>query len=149
MKIIGFGLTKVLAEKSPEIQLKNLSLGTDIEFIDMVEEKSEMVKEGSETLKVFFKFSVPYKEKDKKESKKGEVSISGFIVILAAQDEVKDALKAWKKRELPNEFRIPLFNFILRKCSIHALRLEEELGLPLHVPMPQLKAGSIKQAEKK
>ena len=147
MKIIGFGLTRVLAEKSLDVQLKNLSLGTDIEFVDIIKEETSLAKDGSETLKVSFRFSVPYKEKDKKESKKGEVSIHGFIMIMATPDEVKDALKAWKKRELPNDFRIPLFNFILKKCSIHALRLEDELGLPLHIPMPQLKVG--KQEEKK
>jgi hypothetical protein len=35
------------------------------------------------------------------------------------------------------------------KCNIKALSLEEDLGLPFHIPMPKVKAGKIEKAEKK
>ena len=34
---------------------------------------------------------------------------------------------------------IALFNIILRKANVKALELEEQIGLPLHIPLPTLK----------
>jgi len=34
--------------------------------------------------------------------------------------------------------RVPLFNFIMNKCNIKALYLEDEMGLPLHIPLPKI-----------
>ena len=53
--------------------------------------------------------------------------------------------KGWKDKEIPEEFRIAIFNIILRKASVRALQLEEELNLPYHMPFPSIKS----QEEKK
>jgi hypothetical protein len=45
--------------------------------------------------------------------------------------------KLWKKKEMPNAMRLPIFNFILRKCTAKALTLQDELGLPTHIPLPR------------
>jgi len=146
MRIIGFNLTKIMAKKEPGLKINNLALGTNIEFADIVKEKSDITKGEFETLKVSFDFSIPYNEKDKKDSKKAEVALSGFMLLLTTLKESEEILKAWKKKELPASFRVPLFNFILKRCSTRALQLEEELSLPLHLPMPQL---SVEKKEEK
>ncbi len=147
MRIIGFNLTKVSAER---FQGKTLGAdrSTNIEFINIEKEENQIAKEDSEILKVSFKFSVVYGGKDKKEESSAEVILSGFIILMANKEESEDLQKAWKKKELSNSFRVPIFNFILKKCSIRALQLEDELNLPSHLPMPQLKMEGTKEEKK-
>jgi len=150
MRIIGFNFTKVSAEKSKEFKLGS-KINTHINFLDMEKEEGGIVKEESEALRVSFNFSVTYTESEKqeKESTNGEVSLTGFIILMVTKEESKVLLDSWKKKELPVAFKVPTFNFILKKCSVRALQLEEELGLPLHLPLPQLKAGKKEQQEEK
>lgn len=143
MRIIGLNFTKILAEKSPDFKLAEIN--TNIEFEDIAKEDVGLPKEDSESLKITFKFSVNYSDKEKKDSKKGEVVFQGNILLLASKEESKELLKSWKKKELPDQFRISLFNFLLQKCSLRALQLEEEIGLPLHFPLPQLRPGQQPQ----
>jgi len=35
-------------------------------------------------------------------------------------------------------FQVPLYNLILKKCTPKAVHLQDEIGLPSHVPMPRL-----------
>lgn len=136
MRIIGFNFTKVLAERAKTF--KPGEINTNIEFDDITEEETELAKDGSKAVRATFRFSVTYSEKDKKNSKMGEVSLTGFVILLSKEQEAEDLMKSWKKKELPQAFRLSIFNFLLKKCSTRALQLEEELNLPLHLPMPSL-----------
>ena len=51
-------------------------------------------------------------------------------------------------KNLPEEFRLSVFNLILKKSSLKALQLEEELNIPLHIAMPFLKAQDKSQDSK-
>ena len=138
MRIIGFNFTKVSAERSIG-KTMGKDRSTNIEFENIEEEEeSNLGKDDSKILKASFKFSINYEEKDKKDTSSAEVTLTGIIILMATKEEAKDIQKAWEKKELPASFRIPIFNFILRKCSIRALQLEDELNLPLHLPMPRL-----------
>ncbi|MEK6889544.1 MAG: hypothetical protein AABW80_05565 [Nanoarchaeota archaeon] len=143
MKVIGFNFTKVSANRKPQL-LKRLVINTNIEFLEIEKEKIEMLKD-LDPLKIDFRFSVVYQnqeqanQKKEKEDKDAEVSFDGNIVLSADKEEAKDILKSWKKREVPQTLKISLFNLILKRCSVRALALEEELGLPLHVGIPQIK----------
>ena len=46
--------------------------------------------------------------------------------------------KDWKKKKFNHPVKLPLFNFIMEKCNLKALQLEEEVSLPFHIPMPKL-----------
>jgi len=150
MRIIGFNFTKVSAEKPKEFKLGS-KINTNIGFLDIEKEESGIVKEESEVLRVSFNFSVTYTdaEKQEKDTNRGEVSLTGFIILMATKEESKILFDSWKKKELPATFKVPIFNLILKKCSVRALQLEEELGLPLHIMLPQLKAGEKVQKEEK
>lgn len=156
MQVIGFNFTKILAEHFPKFEGKS-QIKTNIEFLDLEEEKILLLKDG-EAVKVTFQYSIDHveakpkdakddkkKDKSEKTNKKGEIVIEGNIVLSATKDEMKEVQKSWKKKELPPAFKIPLFNLILRKCSSKALDLEDQVNLPLHLPFPQLKAGQPQQ----
>ena len=138
MKIAGYSLTEIQAKKDPNF--KRSSINTNIEFTDIIKEKLEFLKD-SEALKATFKFSVNYKGDENKEdlqNNQAEVSFKGFLMLSVSKDESKEFIKSWKKKEVPKNMVLPLYNFILKKCSIKALQLEEDMGLPSHLPLPQV-----------
>ncbi len=143
MQLIGFNLKKITASKSPDF--KRGAINTNIEFSDVVREKMDLLKD-TEALKIAFTFSITYTEKEqnqdaekKSESNQGEVTFEGDILFSANKEEAKDITKSWKKKQIPEQYRIPMINFILKRCSVKALSLEEDLNLPSHIPFPQIR----------
>ena len=137
MKVIGFSLEEFYAKKS--FDFKHTAISTDILFKGIEKTKLGLLKDD-ETLKISFKFSVNYKESEKKEAnEKNEIVISGNIFLAVSKDESKEFLKSWKNKEIPKDKALGLYNFILRKCSLKALQLEEDLNLIPHIPFPQLR----------
>jgi len=137
MKIVGFNFSKISAERLSDKILKKPS--TSIEFLDLQKDKVDLLKD-SEVIKIYFNYSVNYdeQEKDKSKDKDGEVVIKGDVVLSATKEEAKDITKSWKKKKLPATLNINLFNLILRRCTPKAIFLEDEIGLPIHTPMPRL-----------
>jgi hypothetical protein len=60
---------------------------------------------------------------------------------------IKEILKQWESHIIPEEFKIPLFNIILKKSNFKALELEEDLLLPSHIPMPSIKPSEAKDSK--
>jgi hypothetical protein len=58
---------------------------------------------------------------------------------MAESKIIKDFIKQWKQKKLPEEHRILIFNVILKKSNLKAMQLEDELNLPLHIPLPSVK----------
>ena len=137
MKIAGYSLTEIKARKDPSF--KRSSINTNIEFINIEKEKLDFLKD-SEALKASFKFYVNYTGEEKKgeTDNQAEVSFEGFLMLSVSKDESKEFIKSWKKKEVPKNMVLPLYNFILKKCSIKALQMEEDMGLPSHLPLPQV-----------
>lgn len=141
MQIIGFNLTKIHAEKSPDF--KNTSRNYAVEFTNLDKEKIDILKD-SEALNLSFKYSLLYGTQDNTPEKKitdkqGEVSFEGIIKVAAEKDEAKEFHKAWKKKQIPQSAALPIQNFILKRCSIKSVLLHDELGLPdPHLRIPQL-----------
>jgi hypothetical protein len=133
MRIIGFNLSKLSAERlSAKVSKKP---ATSIEFVDLKKENVDLLKD-SEIIKIFFKYSVLYGEQEKERD--GSVAIEGDVMISVAKEESKEITKSWKKKKLPGALNINLFNLILRRCTPKAIFFEDEIGLPIHTPMPRL-----------
>lgn len=137
MRVIGFNFTKIFAERPKSF--KRGSISTNVEFIDFDKEKVEFLKE-TDVAKLSFKYSVVYdSSEDKKADKKAEISLEGIILLDVTKDELKELQKNWKKKNLSARIKIPLFNLILKKCSPKTMQLQDELNLPTHLPIPQIK----------
>lgn len=134
VQILGFNFTKVSAERflgsKPVKDPKDRKITTNINFTDVEKENIPILKE--EAAKVSFNFTVLY------EPKHAELSFNGAIILKLEKEDLKNVIKEWKKKKLPEELRVPLFNLILSKCSLRALQLEEELNLPTHIPLPRV-----------
>jgi len=145
MRIIGFSFTKILAERNALEKVS--SINTNVDFKDIKEEITAIIKEEI-TLNLSFDFVIRYesdKEEKKKQSNETKIAMTGHILISVTKEESKNILKDWKKKEIPNSIKVPIFNFVLRKCTPKALLLEEDLGLPSHIPIPKLKAQASQE----
>lgn len=141
MKVIGFGFDKLHANRYDSYNGKS-NKTTNIEITNVVKEDLPFNATDSESYRISFRFEINYFDAEaKKETKVGEVAIEGFINLLMEEDKAKDLVKSWKKKELVEGVKQPLFNLILRKCTTKALELEENVNLPSHIPIPQLRLG--------
>jgi hypothetical protein len=130
MRIVGFSLHKISVEKK-EKQEQSLKINQNIDIKEVIKEKNPVT--SSETLRIKFLFIVSYSDNFAK------LEFEGNVILLPDKpDELNSFVKSWKSKKIPEESRIPLFNFIMNKCNVKALDLEDELNLPLHVPMPRL-----------
>jgi len=140
MRLVGFDFKKISIERFKD-QVENLKFNTkvDISAVDTI--KSDIFRSKEELLKIEFIYSVMY------EPEFAKVELTGNIILAVEPRIAREVLKGWKDKQTSEEFRIFMFNIILRKSNIKALQLEDELGLPLHIPLPSLSKENM--AEKK
>lgn len=129
MRIIGFNLIKISIERKDQIE-KELKISQNIDIKDIIKEKIPI--SNDEALKIKFNFIIDYSRELAK------IEFKGNVIILPEKEESKKILKSWKDKKFTEEFRVPLFNFIMSKCNIKALNLEDELSLPPHIQMPRI-----------
>ena len=137
MRILGFNLTKILVEKEKEIS-KDVKVDQNINIKDISEEKIPITDD--KVLKITFNLLINYSNDYAK------LEFEGNVIILPEKDELKTLMDSWKDKKIPSSMRVGLFNFIMNKCNIKALYLEDELSLPLHVPMPRLTPENKKES---
>jgi len=130
MQVIGFNFEKISAEKKKMPEGK-IEIKSNINIKDIAHDKVELIKD-KDALKFTFEFFVDYTPNI------AELKFQGSILVILEKDKSKEILKKWKSKKLDDNMRLPLFNIILTKCNLKSLQLEEELGLPTHVPMPRL-----------
>lgn len=129
MKIIGFNLNKILVEKKENFQGK-IEINQNIDIKNISEDSIPITKE--DVLKIDFSFIINYSNNVAK------LEFEGLLIIIPEKSEIKEILKNWKDKKISDEIRVPLFNFIMSKCNIRALSLEDDMNLPYHIPMPKI-----------
>ncbi len=136
MKIVGFSFTKISVEKINEVN-KELKVNTNIDISDIRELKSHILKTKEELLGVNFTFTVNY------EPNFAKVITKGNLIVSVEPKISKEILKQWENKKMPEDFKLSLFNIILRKSSLKTFQLEDEMNLPLHLPI-----GSFRKEDK-
>jgi len=131
MKVIGFGLKKIQAEKN-NFSKEKLNINTNIQIKNITEEKIEFLKDLI-PLKFSFEFTIMY------EPSIANIKIEGYVIVSVTKQQAKDIIKKWDKKNLDEELKIDIFNFIISKTSLKALQIEEDLDLPYHLPFPRIK----------
>ena len=138
MRLIGFNFTKINAERFPNSP-ENIKFNTKIDISSIEPLKSDVLRVKDELIKVDFVYSVFY------EPELAKLELSGNILLSVDPKMAKEVLKGWKDKETTDDFRIFLFNIILRKSNIKALQLEDELALPPHIPLPSLNKENMRE----
>lgn len=135
MRLIGFVYNKINVEKKSELK-KEININTNIDVLDIKELKSDMINTKEKLVKIEFKYNVSYSPDY------ADITLIGEVVLSLDSELYNDVLKDWKEKKVPVNFKISLFNLIIKKAGIKALELEEEMNLPYHIPFP-----SIQKAE--
>lgn len=137
MRIIGFNFDKISVERFKE-RTAELKIDTNIDVSEIEPIKSDLLKTKEDILRANFSYTVKY------EPDFAEVSLKGTALLALDAKEAKEVLKEWKKKKMPERFRTVLFNIILRKSALKSLHLEDEMNLPLHLPLPTLRPSNEK-----
>jgi len=132
MRVIGFNFTKLLAEKLEENR-NQIKIGTEIDVSNIKSIKADIFKAKEDLIEVKFSYNVEY------DPKIAKVELEGSIIFSLEPKLAKQVLKDWKKKKMPEGFRLILFNVILKKSTLKALELEDFLNVPLHISLPSLK----------
>lgn len=129
MRIIGFSFKKISAERKKDIKGKlEIKSNMNIENIE-----KDNIDIAGDILKFSYTYSIFY------EPGFAEITFQGTILVVPDKSEdLKKILKDWKNKKLSEEIRIFLYNFIMTKCNLKALQLEEDFTLPAHLPLPKL-----------
>jgi hypothetical protein len=132
MKSIGFNFNKISIEKFSD-KFENLKINTKIDILKIKEVDSDFLKSEEKLIVVEFNYFIDY------DPKIAKIEISGRILLTDKVKIIKNILKEWKNKKISEDFKINLFNIILRKSNLKAMQLEDEVNLPLHMPLPLLK----------
>ena len=142
MRLIGFNFKKINAEKIVDSSFNELKINTNIELLKIEEVNSEMIKKEEKIIKLVFRYKILY------EPNLAIIELEGNIFVATDTEKGEDILKRWKSKELPEDFKIALFNLILKKSNVKAFQLEDELTIPLHISLPTLKRTEEKTEKK-
>jgi hypothetical protein len=141
MKIIGFSINKLSIErKNPPKGELNVQNKLDIENISS--EDLSISKDPG--LKFDFCYEISY------EPSIAKLEIKGSVITIDNKNESSEILKEWKDKKIFNHpSKIDILNFILNKSNLKAFQLEDEIGLPLHLPMPKIESKETKKEDQK
>jgi hypothetical protein len=141
MNVIGFNFTKISSSRELRFP-KGYEINTNIEFINMERESITILKE-LDSIRIDFTYAINYTDEDPKKSKQlASIQFEGNILLTVSKEESKEILKNWKKKKPAASLKMAIFNLILKKCTIKALTMEEEIGIPPHHQhaIPQIRA---------
>lgn len=131
MRIIGFNFTKISIEKFSD-KSEKLNIKTNIDIADINSINNDILNTKNSLMVVKFLYSVDY------EPSFAKIDLSGTILFELDEKKTKNILEKWKDKQIPEDFKLALFNLILRKSNVKALQLEDDMNLPLHISLPSL-----------
>ncbi len=131
MQIISFNFDKIMAERKSREAKQGLKIESSMNIREIEEEKIPGIKD-QQVMRLVFDFSTTY-DKDY-----ARIDFTGTILIAVEKGSFKTFLKMWKEKNVDEQTRIPVVNLILTRCNLRSLQLEDELGLPLHIPLPKV-----------
>lgn len=142
--IIGFNLKKILIERGKVIR-GEVKVNTRMDILGVKKEEAKLTS-GKDILSFEFTFVINYKSVEDHIGDVASIIFEGNVLYLADPKDTKKILDDWKNKEISSELRVRILNTILAKCNVKALVLEEDMGLPPHLPLPKF---SLKQTESK
>jgi len=131
MKLIGFNFTKINVERFGGSG-KEIKVNTAMDISNIEKADVDFLMNKEDVLVVKFKYSLDF------EPKFAKIEFEGSIILSLDSKQAKEALKEWKDKKVSDNIKLFVFSVILRKSNVKALQLEDEMGLPFHIPMPKI-----------
>lgn len=142
MNILNMAFKSINAEKTATPKGK-IGVESNIS-VDNLEETKMGLDKTRTALKLSFTYTTKYTPEFAK------ITLKGESIVLVESEKAKKITEQWDKEKnkgLDPEFRTFVYNGIMNKCSLEAILLARELGLPSPVPLPRI--GNQKEAPKK
>ncbi len=132
MKLLSFNFNKISIERLSN-KAEDLKASANLEIKEVNSLKSNgLLKTNNDLIGVKFLYSIKY------EPNYAAIEFLGDVILEVEPKMAKEIVKDWKDKKTSEEFRVFVFNVILRKSDIKALELEDELNLPLHLPLSSI-----------
>ena len=138
MKFIGFNFNKINIEKLSD-KIEGLKINTKIDISEIKSLETDFFNKKEEIINIKFNYKINYDPDFAKIEFEGDIFLSDEPTI------IEDILKKWENKKMTGDFKMFLFNIILKKSNLKALQLEDEMNLPLHLPFPTLKKEENKE----
>ncbi|MBW3011358.1 hypothetical protein KY335_05470 [Candidatus Woesearchaeota archaeon] len=143
MSIVGFAFSKIDAERNEGVRGK-INVKNHISVKEVAVQDLSFGGKDNKGLKVDFEYLSEYSPK------LGKISIKSNVMSMLPAKDVDKIVSEWKKTKvLPEELMKSMFSFVMKKCSLKAMNLAEDLNLPSPVPMPRVVGGGPAQEPKK
>jgi hypothetical protein len=133
MAIVGVHITKINATKDTSKTSGKVTINNNIGIKKVEDKEFSLGAAKQKGIKFVFEFSCNY------EPKVGTIEFEGEVLFVAADDKTKELLTKWKeKKELGSDVMSPVLNAALNRCNIEALKLSQDLNLPIPIPLPKV-----------
>ena len=145
MRLLGFNFSKIYIERL-DSKGKNIKVNNDLNITTIDKATADFLDLEDEILAIKFNYKVNF------EPNFAKIELEGNLSVSVEPKIAEEILKEWEEKKIPQNFRIRIFNIILKKSNLKAMQLEDELNIPLHVPLPTLeppKEGLDKNHTKK
>ena len=143
MVVVGFSLKKILVDRKTLVR-GEVRANTKVNINDVKKEDFK-ITEGKDVINFSFEFIINYTGVANHTGHIADINFEGEVLYLVDPKDTKDMIDKWKKKEIDSDIRLRIMNTILAKCNIKALVLEEDMGLPYHIPMPRFQKGKEKK----
>jgi hypothetical protein len=140
MRIIGFNFQKINIEKFNDVP-ENVKFNLKLDITSIEPIKSDILKIKEDILRVDFLYDILY------EPNVAKIEFRGNILLAIEPRVARDILREWKDKQSPEDFKLFVFNIILRKSDIKALQLEDEMNLIPHIQLRSLGKENTKHKE--
>lgn len=141
MRLVNFNFTKIHVERLKDTA-ENIKFNTKIDISSIDYLKTDLLKIKDELIKIDFVYTILF------EPEFAKIELAGNFALSVDPKIAKEILKDWKDKKTSEEFKVAIFNVILKKSNIKSLELEDEIGLPYHIPLPSLNKENKKNEEK-
>jgi len=138
MRLIGFNFTKIQAERLKD-KTDSIKFNSKVNIPSIEPLKTDLIKTKEEIVKINFDYLLSY------EPEFAKIEISGNVLISLDSKLAKQVLKGFNEPNTPDDFKIFVLNLILKKVNLKSLQIEEELNLPMHLPLISLNKDSLKE----
>ncbi|MFC1685752.1 hypothetical protein ACFLZZ_01885 [Nanoarchaeota archaeon] len=135
MTVIGFTFSKIHVDRKATSGNQQVDVKSQISM-NNVEERKISLPEGQMPLKFDFSYDIEYTPD------LASIKFAGTILVALPSEKAKEILEGWKKNKTisDQETKLAVYNTIFNKCNVKAFELEEDMGLPLHLRLPQIGA---------
>ncbi|MBT6995734.1 hypothetical protein HN953_03895 [Candidatus Woesearchaeota archaeon] len=128
LKLLSSRLTKVNGERNVDFSGK-ITMNQNIKVKTM--EKFKPKDSKMESLKANYSFEIDYGDL-------GKVEVEGILFVGADSKTLKAILSEYEAKKFDSAEQVAIMNMIIQKASLRAFEIEDELGLPIHIRLPQL-----------